>query len=174
MSKQLLLIGFLFSVLVSCKSNYFTNLRNGVALPKIALPNTIGDTIDVKNLKGKLVLVEFWASWCGPCRKRHPQVDEIYKKYKKAEFETAQGFEIYAVSMDTESDVWLKSIQKEKLSNWSHHVSDLQGMGGKIAPRFQFTQIPTSYLINENGIIVGKDLKPEHLDFELKMRLKNR
>jgi len=171
--KYLLVLLIFLTLFIACENDYLTRLRNGIAIPDIALPNRVGDTIDIKNLQGQLVLVEFWASWCGPCRQRHPKVDAVYKKFKDAEFKTAKGFSIYAISMDTEANLWEKSIQKEKISDWPYHLNDLEGMGGKVAPLFQFTQIPTSYLINEKGIIIGKDLTPENLAIELKFRLKN-
>lgn len=116
----------------------------------------LGDQIALSSLRGKIVLIDFWASWCPPCRAENPNIVAVYNKYKDKSFSaTAKGFTVYSVSLDTSVEPWTKAIEKDGLS-WKNHVSDLAGWESKMIAAYGVTSIPAGILIDETGRIVAK------------------
>lgn len=141
-----------------------TNIGN--LAPELKYPNPEGKQIALSSLKGKIVLIDFWASWCGPCRMENPYVVAAYNKYKDKKFKGAKGFTIYGVSLDQNPEAWRKGIQKDQLI-WPDHVSDLKGWYSEAAQKYGVSSIPTNFLIDGNGVIVAKALRGANLEAEL-------
>jgi thiol-disulfide isomerase/thioredoxin len=131
-------------------------LPTGEPISDIKLQNPEGKTIALSSLKGKLVLVDFWASWCGPCRKENPNVVKLYNKYKN------KGFTIYSVSLDDDKDKWMQAIEKDGLT-WTH-VSDLGGWNSSVCRQFNISSIPFTILVGKDGKIVAKGLRGPELE----------
>jgi thiol-disulfide isomerase/thioredoxin len=125
-----------------------------------------GKLLKLSDLRGKVVLIDFWASWCGPCRKENPNVVRLYKKYEK------QGFTILSVSLDEDPNAWKAAIQKDGLI-WKNHVSDLKGWKSSMPALYGFEGIPFTVLVNKEGNIIGKELRGEVLEQKLSEVLKN-
>ncbi|MDP4208481.1 MAG: TlpA disulfide reductase family protein [Bacteroidota bacterium] len=122
-----------------------------------------GKPLKLSSLYGKYLLIDFWASWCQPCRQENPNVVAVYKKYSH------KGFDILGVSLDKKKDAWLEAIKADKLT-W-HHVSDLKFWSNEAAKTYGVRSIPSNVLIDPKGIIIAKNLKGEELDHKLQLLL---
>jgi len=143
----------------------------GNKAPEIMMAAPKGNVITLSSFKGKLVLVDFWASWCGPCRAENPAVVEAYHKYHNSNFKNGNGFEVLSVSLDQNSLAWEKAIEKDQLI-WPYHVSDLQGWNNAAAKRYGVNSIPSNVLVDGNGIIIAKNLRGDALETAIESNLK--
>ena len=135
-------------------------LAVGSPAPDFSLPNPDGELVSLSSLKGKYVLIDFWAAWCRPCRMENPNVKAMYATYAD------KGFEILGVSLDRKKDDWVKAIEKDGLP-WKH-VSDLKYFNGKAARLYEIQAIPATYLLDPDGNIIAKGLRGPSLRAKLK------
>jgi thiol-disulfide isomerase/thioredoxin len=136
----------------------------GVEMPDFTQNNTENQPISLKSLRGKVVLIDFWASWCGPCRRENPNVVATYNKYKD------KGFDILSVSLDSDRDRWLGAIEADGLI-WKNHVSDLKGWQNQVAGQYAVSSIPQTLLIDREGKLIARNLRGEQLGEALKQLL---
>lgn len=139
----------------------------GDEAPEIALADVNGNIYSLKDLRGKIVLVDFWASWCRPCREENPNLVRTYEKYHNARFKNAREFTIYSVSLDDNEKAWVKAIEKDKL-RWKYHVSDLLNWSSPAAAAYGVEAIPSNFLLDENGKVIAINLRGKELDKVLK------
>lgn len=143
----------------------------GMIAPEIEAENPNGKLLKLSSLKGYLVLVDFWASWCGPCRHENPTVVKAYNTYSKLKMKNVKGFRVFSISLDMNADAWKVAIERDKL-DWKFHVSELQGWKGKISADYGVGAIPANFLIDGNGIIQAKGLRGDALLMELEKWVK--
>jgi thiol-disulfide isomerase/thioredoxin len=128
--------------------------------PEIALPDPGGDTIRLSSTRGQVVLLDFWASWCQPCRKENPNLVKAYDQWHK------RGFQIYQVSLDKTRDAWTRGIEEDKLGRWIH-VSDIQFWNSVVVPLYKIESIPANLLLDREGHVVAVNLRGEALQKKL-------
>ena len=131
----------------------------GSVLPDFSQPDTSGVSVSLSSLRGKYVLVDFWASWCGPCRQENPNVVAAFNKYK------SKNFTVLGVSLDKAKPAWIEAINMDGLT-WTH-ISDLQGWQNSVAQQFQIFNIPQNILIGPDGKVIGKNLRGAALERKL-------
>lgn len=128
--------------------------------PEISLPSPEGDTIKLSSTRGSIVLLDFWASWCPPCREENPNLVYVYKLYR------SKGFQIYQVSLDKSKDAWIKGIQEDQLEKWIH-VSDVKYWNSAVVPLYNIESIPFNYLLDREGRIIASNLRGDALQRKL-------
>lgn len=128
--------------------------------PEITLPSPEGDTIKLSSTRGSYVLLDFWASWCSPCRMESPNLLRAYNMYH------ARGFQIYQVSLDKTKEAWIKGIQDDKLEKWIH-VSDVKYWNSVVVSLYKIESIPTNFLLDKEGRIIASNLRGDALQRKL-------
>jgi peroxiredoxin len=131
------------------------SVQTGKPAPDFTMNDTLGNPVSLSSLKGQVVLVDFWASWCGPCRAENPNVVAAYKKFN------SKGFTVFGVSLDDNKDKWMEAIAKDGLT-WKH-VSDLIGWENAAAKQYGVMSIPASFLLDKEGNIIASDLRGDDL-----------
>ncbi|HLN20430.1 MAG TPA: TlpA disulfide reductase family protein [Bacteroidales bacterium] len=133
--------------------------QNAIA-PDIILPTPEGDTVKLSSTRGSYVLVDFWASWCPPCRVESPNLVKAYDQFHR------KGFQIYQVSLDKTKEAWIKGIEDDKLGRWIH-VSDIQYWNSVVVPLYKIESIPANFLLDREGRIIATNLRGERLQEKL-------
>jgi len=141
-----------------------TALKVGMTAPGFSLPDVNGTTVTLNSFKGKYVLVDFWASWCPPCRQENPNVVKVYNAYKD------RNFTVVGVSLDKKKEAWLEAIKADGL-NWTQ-VSDLKFWESAVVPLYGINSIPTNMLLDPQGKILAIGLRGEALEAKLKEVIK--
>ncbi len=153
-----------------CQSGVKTGIQIGNKAPEINGNSVSGQPLKLSALSGKIVLIDFWASWCRPCRNENPFVVSAYEKYKGASFKGGKGFTVFSVSLDRDPDAWKKAIQTDHL-NWGNHIC-------APSPNVEYVQIygirsiPSNFLIDGNGLILASNLRGEALEQKLASLIK--
>lgn len=171
-SSYIFLFATLFLLLCSFRSIFGINsirqvepaigLNLGNQAPDLFLKDPYGNELSLSSLRGKLVLLDFWASWCRPCRNENPAVVQAYQEFKDRKFKNGNGFTVYSVSLDANAEAWKKAIEQDGLA-WTSHVSDLKGWNSEAAAKYQVESIPSNFLLNEKGVIIAKNLRGDDL-----------
>ncbi len=162
----------LISLSFAFRSEEVTQVDTGAKAPDIELIGPDGKTVKLSKLKGKMVLIDFWASWCGPCRHENPNVVEAYNKYKSQKFNNAKGFEVFSISLDRNEEAWKKAIADDKLT-WKNHGWD---KNGAVSNTYKVYSIPSGFLVDGEGVIVakGQELRGMGLHLALDKHLKKK
>ena len=139
---------------------------SGEKIPAFTATLKSGEEFSLADLQGNMVLLDFWGSWCGPCRAKNPDLVNIYDQYHGKTFKNFKGFEIVSVGIDKKKAAWEKAIERDDL-HWKHHIFDvatnLKFFNGVVAKEFGVKEVPSNYLLNAKGEIVGVNLKMSEL-----------
>lgn len=146
-------------------------LINGMEAPEINLPAVDGELISLQEVgKGKMVIIDFWASWCKPCLETHEVLEKIYTEYKDVQIGDASGLEIYSVSIDTERKAWQKALERLNPS-WSSQVNAKEGFDAPVVDQYHFESLPAIFVVDERGVVIHKNPTYKWLVYDFNRRM---
>ena len=169
--KKVILVILINCLIVGFSFGQNIGLNIGDKAPELSYKNPDGKNMSLSSIKNKIVLIDFWASWCGPCRRENPNLVQAFKKFNKTKFEEGNGFEIYSLSLDKTKKAWVNAINQDQLF-WQYHVSDLGGWQSEGSKKYNIRTIPSNIIINGKGIIIAKNLKGQALQRFLESKKK--
>jgi thiol-disulfide isomerase/thioredoxin len=137
--------------------NRLPRFINGDAAPEIVITTPSNHTHKLSDLRGKYVLLQFWGSWCGPCRKENPEIRALYQKYN------SKGFEVFSVAIEQSADAWQRAIAHDGMA-WPYHGMESADFGGHYAKAYNIHSIPTLFLLDPKGVIVGVNMPMDQMD----------
>lgn len=167
------IIGLLltFSLLEATQAQSVIGIRLGHPAPEIAFPSPKGDTLKLSSLRGNYVLLDFWAAWCGPCRRKNPYIVALYNDFHGKTFDKGKaGFEIYSYSLDRNKSSWVDAIATDKLA-WPYHTINLSGDKNAADRLYGVQFIPTTFLIDPEGNIIMMNPEIEEVQYLLESRM---
>jgi peroxiredoxin len=155
------ILGFSMLLILAGSNTSYARLKVGDQAPDFTILNQEGKPIKLSSLRGNVVLLDFWASWCMPCRMANTEIVPVYHKY------ASLGFDMFSVSLDSKKEPWINAIRNDKM-DWSHHGSDFKGWESAVAKLYGIESLPSSFLLNENGVVIALD--PDEYDLEKKLQ----
>lgn len=173
LSISITLFFLLTNNLFAQKKANLEGIEIGNIAPEIELPNIYGDNFKLSELKGKIVLINFWASWCLPCRKKAPELLDIFNNYKDTDFDDGEnGFEIVSVSLDKNEIAWKNSVKKDGAEDFLN-IGDMKGWESSAATTYNIKSIPSNILLNGEGEIIAINISTDRLKKKLKRMKKS-